>query len=179
MEDKRISLLKFFIVILLGAVFVGLFIRLSAIKAELAAQNLGFYSKQDIYILPTETTLDENLPQTMYSQDDVIMLAKLINYISTGGDYTEKVAIAATVINRVNSHIFANNLSDVIFEPGAFSGFSPLFHMHDETSFSAAVHAMNGYDPSLGAVFFYETSEYQKPTMRPVTTTIGKYTFTK
>jgi len=71
---------------------------------------------EPIYVEPT-TTWDEPEP-VWTSEDDVILLAKLINH-EASTSYDGKVMVGSCVVNRMN--INGMSVSDVIFEPGQFT----------------------------------------------------------
>ncbi len=179
MENRTISVLKFFIVILLGIIFVGMFIRFREIKANEALASFDFLKISGDTVIQTETAFDENISSDVYFRDDIMLLANLIEQLCEKDDYTQKVAVAAAVINRIDSPLFADSLRDVISEPGAFMNFTPGVNNFSQLSLTAAVHAANGYDPTFGAVFFYETQWDTQQSKRPITTVIGNKTFTK
>ena len=90
-----------------------------------------------------------------YSSNDVSLLAKLIAAEARGESYTGQVAVGAVVLNRVSHPSFPNTISGVIYQKGAFSCVtdSNWNVAANETSRKAAVDAMNGWDPTGGAVY--------------------------
>lgn len=112
---------------------------------------------------------------------DVYLLAKVVYGEARGEKYTGKVAVAAVVLNRVESSKFPNSLAKVVYQPGAFSivddgqiNLSP-----DQEALRAARDAINGWDPSGGALFYYNPSKTTNKWIRsrPVIVTIGDHIF--
>lgn len=111
------------------------------------------------------------------------LLARLIYGESRGESYTGQVAVGAVVMNRVRSSSFPNTISGVIYQSGAFDvvrdgqiNLSP-----DSTAKKAAQDALNGWDPSYGAIYYFNPSTATNKWIwsRPMTVTIGKHRFCK
>lgn len=112
---------------------------------------------------------------------DVQLLARVIEGEAADESYHGKVAVGAVVMNRVKSSAFPNSLSGVIFQSKAFESVSngqvnrPL----SQESLKAAYQAMNGYDPSGGATFFWNPSKQVTPWIwsRNIINRIGSHVF--
>ena len=120
---------------------------------------------------------------TSYSNTDVTLLARLIYGEARGENFTGQVAVGAVVMNRVKSSSFPNTISGVIYQPYAFTAvadgqinFSP-----DATAIRAAKQAMNGYDPTYGAIYYYNPAIATSTWIfsRKTTITIGNHVFAK
>lgn len=116
-----------------------------------------------------------------YTSSDVALLARLIHAEARGESYTGQVAVGAVVLNRVKSSSFPNTISGVIYQPYAFTcvndgqiNLSP-----NSTAFSAARDAMNGWDPSYGALYYYNPKVATSSWIytRPTIITIGRHVF--
>ena len=116
-----------------------------------------------------------------YSSSDEWLLAKLIAAEARGESYKGQVAVGAVVLNRVAHPSFPDSVSGVIYQKGAFScvndsnwNVSP-----NATSQKAARDAINGWDPSGGAIYYYNprTATSQWIRTRPVICTIGNHVF--
>ena len=116
-----------------------------------------------------------------YSSSDAYLLAKLISAEARGESYTGQVAVGAVVLNRVAHPSFPDSVAGVIYQRGAFScvtdsnwNVSPT-----ATAQKAARDAMNGWDPSGGAVYYYNprTAKSSWIRSRPVITVIGNHVF--
>lgn len=115
------------------------------------------------------------------NQGDVYLLARAIHGEARGEPYIGKVAVAAVILNRVKNPKFPNTIAGVIYQPGAFTAVSDgqINLVPDEESLRAARDALNGWDPSYGAIYYYNpaiaTSKWIYS--RPVHITIGKHVF--
>ncbi len=116
-----------------------------------------------------------------YSSSDVWLLAKLIAAEARGETYRGQVAVGAVVLNRVSHASFPDSVSGVIYQNGAFDcvrdsnwNVSP-----GDTAKRAAQDALNGWDPTGGAIYYYnpKTASNGWIRTRPVLTTIGNHTF--
>ncbi len=117
------------------------------------------------------------------ARDDVTLLARLITAEAGSESYTGQVAVGAVILNRVASSQFPNTLAGVIYQPGAFESVSngTANQAPFESSLRAAQDAMNGWDPTGGAVFFWNPSKPVTPWIwsRQIITTIGKHVFAR
>jgi len=112
---------------------------------------------------------------------DVYLLAKAVHGEARGEPYVGKVAVAAVILNRVKHPSFPNTIAGVIYQPGAFTAVSDgqINLTPDEESIRAARDAMNGWDPTGGAIYYYNpaTSTSKWIFSRPVHIVIGKHRF--
>ncbi len=112
---------------------------------------------------------------------DVYLLARLVHGEARGEPYKGMVAVAAVVLNRVESSQFPNSIAKVIYQSGAFSVVDDgqINLAPDESSLRAARDALNGWDPSGGALFYYNPAKTSNKYMRsrPVICTIGDHIF--
>lgn len=121
-----------------------------------------------------------------YSRSDVDLLARLITAEADSESYLTKVAVGAVVLNRVKSGIFPNSIPGVIYqvdETGSYQ-FEPVLNgwinrPASEEARRAALDALNGVDPTNGALYFFESwvpnSWLQS---RPVSLILDSFTFT-
>lgn len=116
-----------------------------------------------------------------YSSSDVYLLAKVIAAEARGESYTGQVAVGAVVLNRVDSSSFPDTVSGVIYQAGAFSAVrdSNWSVAPDATARKAAQDAINGWDPTGGALYYYNPAKTSNQWIRtrPVITTIGRHVF--
>ena len=112
---------------------------------------------------------------------DVDLLARLISAESRGEPYEGQVAVGAVVLNRVNHASFPNSISEVIYQSGAFSClYDGQFDQPvAESSYRAARDALNGWDPSNGAIYYFNPATATSSWIwsRPAIVTIGKHMF--
>jgi N-acetylmuramoyl-L-alanine amidase len=99
-----------------------------------------------------------------------------------GEPYLGQVAVGAVIINRMLSPQFPNTLRGVLFQTNAFQPIqNGSFYMTpNETARRAALEALNGHDPTGGALFFFNPRRSSDRFMhsRPVKVTIGNHRFT-
>lgn len=116
---------------------------------------------------------------------NVQLLARAINGEARGEPYEGQVAVGAVILNRVKSSKFPNTIAGVIYQPGAFTAVSdgqidvPIDSK--STVVKAAQDALNGWDPSGGAIYYFNpnTATNKWIWSRPLTTVIGKHRFCK
>lgn len=120
---------------------------------------------------------------TQYSSSDVELLAKVISAEARGESYEGQVAVGAVILNRVAHPSFPDSISGVVYQSGAFScvNDSNWYQPVSETSKKAAMDAINGWDPSGGAIYYFNASKTGDSFMhsRPVITVIGNHKFCK
>ena len=111
------------------------------------------------------------------------LLSRVIYGEARGEPYTGQVAVGAVVMNRIKSSSFPNTLSGVVYQSGAFDAVKDgqVNLTPDSTAKKAAQDAMNGWDPSYGAIYYFNPSTATNKWIwsRPMTVTIGKHRFCK
>lgn len=117
------------------------------------------------------------------NSNDLNLLARLIYAESRGEPYTGQVAVGAVVLNRVKSSSFPNTISGVIYQSGAFSVVNDgqINLTPNETAKKAAQDALNGWDPTYGALYYFnpKTATNSWIWSRPLTVQIGNHRFCK
>lgn len=99
-----------------------------------------------------------------YTQSDVDLLARLVRAEAENQPYSAKVAVAAVVVNRVQSSEFPNTISEVIYQRiNGYYQFSPVLfgtinNAASSEDIKAAYEALNGADPTNGALFYFDDS---------------------
>ena len=118
---------------------------------------------------------------TESSSGDVNLLARLISAEARGEPYSGQVAVGAVVLNRMKHPSFPGTMSGVIYQPGAFSCLQDgQFNQPvAESCYRAARDALNGWDPSGGAIYYFNpaTATSKWIWSRPLITVIGKHRF--
>lgn len=117
------------------------------------------------------------------TNNDVIMLAKMISGEARGEIYTGQVAVGAVILNRVKNPAFPNSISGVLFEPGAFDAIrdGQYYNAPTNSAVKAARDAINGWDPTHGAIYYWNpaTATSKWIWSRPIIARIGKHVFAK
>ncbi|MFY9394655.1 MAG: cell wall hydrolase [Halanaerobiales bacterium] len=140
----------------------------------------GIVGEKTINVLP----VDNLISRMDVSREEIIQLAYLINGEARGESFRGKVAVGAVVLNRVKSPGFPNTIREVILQEGQFScildGQANLYP--SQSCIEAAKAAILGYDPTGGALFFYNpriATNVEWISKRPVITRIGDHVFAK
>ena len=111
------------------------------------------------------------------------LLSRLVYGEARGEPYSGQVAVAAVVLNRIESSSFPNTVAGVIYQSGAFDVVSDgqINLTPNSTAIKAAQDAINGWDPSYGAIYYFNpnTATNKWIWSRPMTVTIGKHRFCK
>lgn len=131
----------------------------------------------------TSSSSSSNSSSSSTNSNDVNLLARLIYGEARGESYEGQVAVGAVVLNRVKHSSFPNTIAGVIYQSGAFDAVSDgqINLTPDSTAKKAAQDAINGWDPSYGAIYYFNPSTATNKWIwsRPMTITIGKHRFCK
>lgn len=116
-----------------------------------------------------------------FSQSDINLLARVISAEARGEPYVGQVAVGAVILNRIDHPSFPNTLAGVIYQPGAFSCIADggINASVADSAYRAAQDCMNGWDPSGGAIYYYNPAKATSAWIwsRPVITVIGDHKF--
>jgi len=122
-----------------------------------------------------------NSSNSGYSSSDKALLARVISAEARGESYLGQVAVGAVILNRIEHPSFPDTLSGVVYQKGAFTCLSDgqFYEAVSDSAYLAANDAINGLDPSGGAIYYYnpKTSTSKWILSRPVITTIGQHRF--
>ena len=116
-----------------------------------------------------------------FTESEINLLARIISAESRGEPYEGQVAVGAVILNRIDHPSFPNTLAGVIYQPSAFTCISD--GQVNETVYAsskkAAQDAINGWDPSGGAIYYYNPAKTTNKWIysRPVICTIGNHKF--
>lgn len=115
------------------------------------------------------------------SENDLNLMANAVYGEARGEPYIGQVAVAAVILNRLNSDMFPNTVSGVIFEPRAFTAVADgqIWLTPNETAKQAVLDAINGMDPTGGCIYYFnpETATSAWIWTRPQVKQIGKHIF--
>lgn len=115
------------------------------------------------------------------SSSDLYLLAKVVHAEARGESYTGQVAVAAVVLNRVKSSKFPNTIAGVVYQPYAFTAVNDgqINLEPNQTAYNAARDALNGWDPTYGALYYYNAATATSKWIysRKTTVTIGNHVF--
>lgn len=118
---------------------------------------------------------------TSYTDEDVSLLAKVISAEARGESYEGQVAVGAVILNRISHPSFPDSLSGVVYQKGAFScvNDSNWYQPVEASAKRAAQDALNGWDPTGGAIYYFNPAKTSDSFMhsRTVIKTIGNHRF--
>lgn len=120
-------------------------------------------------------------PTGDFSESEMALLARIISAESRGEPYEGQVAVGAVILNRIGHPSFPNSLAGVIYQPGAFSCVNDgqvNAEVYDSAK-KAAQQALTGWDPSGGAIYYYNPKKATNQWIRSreVIATIGSHLF--
>ena len=131
-------------------VFINVLIPAKIVQAD--DTNLDNINKINI------KSLKQNKKEVInITNEDLLLLSKLVTGEARGESYEGQVAVAAVVINRVKDPRFPNSIKDVIYQKNAFSVVNDgsINMQPTESAYNAAIEALYGKDPTDKAVFFW------------------------
>lgn len=133
-------------------VFINVLIPTKIVQAD--DTNLNLDNIRPISIKSVKQNKKEVINIT---NDDLLLLSKLVTGEARGESYEGQVAVAAVVINRVQDPRFPNTIKDVIYQKNAFSVVNDgsINMQPTESAYNAAIDALYGKDPTNKAVFFW------------------------
>lgn len=144
------------------------------IAGKKTLQAMGIYTSSS-----TSTTSNSN----SISSSSLNLISRFVYAEARGEPYKGQVAVAAVILNRVKDSRFPNTVSGVVYQSGAFTCVSDgqINLSPNETAKKAAQDAMNGWDPTYGAIYYFNpnTATNKWIWSRPMTITIGKHRFCK
>ena len=118
---------------------------------------------------------------TSSGNHDVALLAKVISAEARGEPYAGQVAVGAVILNRIEHPSFPSTLAGVVYQPGAFTCMTDgqIDQPVAESARRAAQEALNGSDPSGGAIYYFNPNTATSAWIwsRPLITIIGKHRF--
>lgn len=127
------------------------------------------------------TSSTSSSSQSTPNNTNIELLARVINGEARGEPYEGQVAVGAVVLNRVDHPSFPNSISGVVYQKGAFTAVDDgqINAAMYASSRRAARDAINGWDPTGGAIYYYnpQTATNQWIRTREIICTIGKHVF--
>ncbi|BAF60163.1 MAG: hypothetical protein HPY89_11050 [Pelotomaculum sp.] len=114
-------------------------------------------------------------------RNSVYLMAQVIEGEAADEPYEGKVAVGAVILNRTESPDFPHTIPGVIYETDAFESVSNGQYLRpvSKESLDAAIDALNGRDPTGGALYFWNPEKATSPWVwsRPIITRIGGHVF--
>ncbi|MGF9979457.1 spore cortex-lytic enzyme [Viridibacillus arvi] len=128
----------------------------------------------------TGTQSNTQLP-TKYSDQDLKLMANAVYGEARGEPYEGQVAVAAVILNRLDSPEFPNTISGIIFQPRAFTAVADgqIWLTPNDSAMEAVIDAMNGWDPTENALYYFnpKTATSEWIWTRPQIKKIGQHIF--
>lgn len=125
--------------------------------------------------------IDDGPDQFGISSADYELLSRIISAEARGETYLGQVAVGAVILNRIEHPSFPDTLSGVVYQKGAFSCLNDgqFYEPISDSAYKAATDALNGLDPSGGAIYYYNPAKSTNKWIfsRPIITTIGSHRF--
>ncbi|MEK3765204.1 spore cortex-lytic enzyme [Solibacillus sp. FSL K6-4121] len=116
-----------------------------------------------------------------YSEQDLQILANAVYGEARGEPYEGQVAVAAVILNRLESPEFPDTISEIIFQPLAFTAVADgqIWLTPNERAKQAVLDAINGWDPSENALYYFNpvTATSKWIWSRPQIKQIGEHIF--
>lgn len=112
---------------------------------------------------------------------DIELLARIIHAEAGSEPYIGKVAVGAVIMNRVQNPKFPSSIAGVVYQPHAFESVSNGLYSKpaSKASRKAAQDAISGWDPSGGALYFFNPAKTRNAWIwaRKIINRIGKHVF--
>ena len=109
------------------------------------------------------------------------LLARVISAEARGEPYSGQVAVGAVILNRVEHPSFPNTIAGVVYQAGAFTCMvdGQFNEPVAESAVRAARDALNGVDPSGGAIYYFNPATATSSWIwsRPLILQIGNHRF--
>lgn len=197
---KHKNLARFFLIAILNVVLIA---ALAAPIGQISASALSRYGSRGTEVTQVQKNLKYYRPidgiagsatlrilgvsssggYGKYSSSDYNLIARIISAEARGEPLVGQVAVGAVILNRVEHPSFPNTVAGVVYQPGAFSCLNNgQFNQPVASSaYRAAQLAINGWDPSNGAIYYYNpaTAKSSWILSRPVVLRIGNHVFCK
>jgi spore germination cell wall hydrolase CwlJ-like protein len=130
---------------------------------------------------PKPQQVSKNISQSQPFEHELPILARIIHAEAGGESLKGQVAVGAVLLNRIKSGQFPRTLAANVFRPGEFESVSNGYIWSNPTSasYQAARLALNGWDPTSGALYFFNPAKTHSRWIwgRPIHTIIGQHNF--
>ena len=141
----------------------------------------GFWGNR---IKPGQKLIIPSSSSRKVTSSELHLLARVVEAEAGGEPYSGKVGVAAVIKNRLRDKRFPNTIKGVIYQPHAFESVTNKLIWRlspDQQSYNAVRDALSGWDPSYGAVFFWNPYRPVNPWIwsRPIITQHGNHVFAR
>ena len=143
----------------------------------------GIAGTETLHALGIYNSSTKSSSSSSISSSNLNLISRFVYAESRGEPYTGQVAVASVILNRVKDSRFPNTVSGVVYQSGAFTCVSDgqINLTPNSTAKKAAQDAINGWDPSYGAIYYFNPGSATSKWIwsRPLTVTIGNHRFCK
>jgi len=183
LRNKKIICFTAGLLTLLMAVLIGTAVTAKKITAS-RHQQIVSNTEEEQAPVPTDGESDAAVSRSAVTDRySVYVLAQVIEGEAADEPYEGKVAVGAVILNRTESSQFPNTIPGVVNQMGAFESVSNGQYQRplSQESLQAAVDALNGQDPSGGALYFWNPAKSTSKWVwsRPVVKQIGNHVFAR
>ncbi|MBM7616072.1 spore cortex-lytic enzyme [Alkaliphilus hydrothermalis] len=142
---------------------------------------VGPSTRKALGISSKTTAPSDSVSRGVSRSDDINLLARIIHAEAKGEPYEGKVAVGAVILNRIESASFPNTLAGVVYQAGAFEPVmnGTINQPANDEAYKAARDALNGWDPTSGALYFWNpaTATSKWIWSRKITLRIGDHVY--
>lgn len=134
-----------------------------AYEAEVAAERARWEQMEQVESIPVTELTDQNIEEMVY-WDELELLAQVVEAEAGNQDMTGKRLVVDVVLNRVDSPLFPDTITEVLEQPGQFSTMwngaveDAGWHMQED-DYTAVMMEVTGmrldYD-----IYFFTAGEY-------------------
>lgn len=153
-------------------------VTVAAIKSRNGLSGNQLKIKQKLVIPTGEAAKQTKVAST---SGNLELLARVIHAEAGAEVHLGKVAVGGVIMNRIQNSKFPNTLAGVVYQPHAFESVSNGIINRPASSESqkAARDAISGWDPSGGALYFFNPAKTNNPWIwaRTIINRIGKHVF--
>lgn len=157
------------------------YLSVKSFQAKNGLKADGIVGDRTLAALGINSPSQSNNSQYSSNSQDLMLLARLINGEARGEPYEGQVAVGAVVINRTRDSRFPSSVAGVIYQPGAFTATvdGQINANIEQNSINAARDALNGWDPSGGAIYYFNPAKSTSKWIwsRPLIKIIGEHRF--
>ncbi|MBN2909092.1 cell wall hydrolase [Polycladomyces sp. WAk] len=148
-----------------------------------AAKTKENKSKKKTVTLSSRSTSGKRAVRYHLSAQDIRWMERVVYSEARGEPFQGQVAVAAVVLNRLESPHFPDTIRGIVFQRNAFTAVQDgqIWLKPDIEARRAVMKALKGHDPTGGALYYYNpeiaTAEWSKK--RPIIKRIGNHVFTR
>lgn len=150
------------------------------------ANNLAtdtIYIGQVLLIPVAQKNISSRAQYLTVSQEELELMARVVYGESRGEPFEGQIAVAAVILNRVFSDEFPETIKKVIYQDLAFTAVADGQYKLTPNlqAYQAVRQALNGYDPTYGATYYWNPSTATSSWVwsREVTLKIGRHVFAR